>query len=249
MGYWPVVLNVLKNSDVIVLIADARVPEMTRNKEIIKKAESLEKKIIIVFNKIDLIEEEDIRALKEKYKDAFFISGKEKKTVEQLKKFLIDLSEENRRMSLRVGIVGYPNVGKSTLINMLTPEAKFKVSKISGTTKKTQWIRLGRLRIMDSPGVIPSEDSAVVVGITSSKDPNKMKNPEKIAIRIIEFLNKKNKEILKNFYNISAKKDYDLFLEIGKKKGYLLKGGEVDERRTAIKIIDDWQSGKISMRL
>jgi ribosome biogenesis GTPase A len=249
MGYWPIVLNVLKNSDVIILIADARVPEMTRNKEIIKKAETLEKKVILVFNKIDLVDEKDLQEVKEKYKEAFYISGKDEKSVEELKKFLIDLSEESRKMSLRVGVVGYPNVGKSTLINMLIPDAKLKISKISGTTKKTHWIRLGRLRIMDSPGVIPAEDSAVAVGITSSKDPNKMKHPEKTAIKIIEFLNKKNKKILQNLYDTSGKNDYDLFLKIGQKKGLLLKGGEIDERRTAIKIIDDWQSGKISMKL
>ena len=247
MGYWPVVLNILKNSDVVILLADARVPEITKNKEILKKAEILKKKLILVFSKTDLIGKNDILELKKNNPGSLLISGKNKKSVDGLKHYLERLAEENYRTSLRVGIVGYPNVGKSTLINMLVPGANVKVSKVSGTTKKTEWIRLGRLRIMDSPGVIPSGDSSEVVGIASAKDPHKMKNPERVAMRIIAFLNKKNKKILEKFYNIESTDDYDTFLKIGKKKGFFLKGGEIDEFRTAIRIVDDWQGGKIKL--
>ncbi|MFA4960522.1 MAG: GTPase [Candidatus Pacearchaeota archaeon] len=248
MGYWPIVLNVLKNSDVIVLIADARVPEMTRNREIIRKATIMNKKVVLVFNKIDLVCDEEIALLKKKYPESFFVTNKNKKSVTKLRDYLEELAEKNSRVSLRVGIVGYPNVGKSTIINMIIPEAKLKVSNISGTTKKTEWIRFGRLRFMDSPGVIPVEDSADVVGIVSAKDPNKMKNPEKVADKIIGFLNNKNRKILENFYGAKADNNYDFMREIGKKKKFLLRGGEIDERRTAIKIIEDWQNGKISLR-
>jgi hypothetical protein len=248
MGFWKVVLNVLKNSDVIILIADARIPEMTKNREIVKKSDLMNKKIIIVFNKIDLLSKKDIENLEKKYPDSFLVSKKDRESIDKLKKYLNKLSEKNLRKSLRVGIVGYPNVGKSTLINLLVPNAKLKVSDISGTTKKTQWIRSGFLRIIDSPGVIPAGDSAETLGLVSGKDAHKIKNPEKTALRIINFLNKKNKKILEKFYNTSAENDYDLFLKIGKKRGYLLKKGEIDEHRTAIKIIEDWQKGKISLK-
>ncbi len=248
MGFWPVVLNVLKNSDIIILIADARLPEITKNCEIVRKVNLMNKKVILVFNKIDLLAKKDLENLKKKYPSNFFVSVKNKK-IGRLKKYLNELAEKNSRKSLRVGIVGYPNVGKSTLINLLISYAKLKVSDVPGTTKKTQWIRSGRLRIIDSPGVIPVRDSAEIVGLVSGKDPRKIKNPEKTALKIINFLNKKDKKILEKFYDVNAKSDYDLFLRIGKKKGYLLKGREIDENRTAIKILEDWHKGKISLKI
>jgi len=101
---------------------------------------------------------------------------------------------------------------------------------------------------MDSPGVIPFGDKKVQVGMSSAKDPHKIKNPEKVAMRIVEYLDKKDSGVLGKFYGVGKSYGYDRFLEIGKKKGYLVKGGEVDENRTAVKIIEDWQKGKISLK-
>lgn len=249
MGFWPVVLNVLRNSDIVLLLVDARMPEITRNSEIIEKVGKMKKRLVIVFNKSDLINNKDINKLKKQYPNAYFISGTKRTGVKQLKNYLTNLSENWNRPSLRIGLVGYPNVGKSTLINLLAPKARAKVSKVSGTTKKTLWIRTEKLRIMDSPGVIPFGDRKIQIGMSSSKDPHKIKNPEKVAIRIIEFLEEKGKETIERFYKVKKQKtSYKLFLEIGEKMKYLIKGGEIDENRTAIKIISDWQRGKINLR-
>lgn len=250
MGFWPVVLNVLKNSDVVLLVLDARMPEITRNQEIISKVEVMRgKRLFFVFNKCDLISKKELEKLKTEYKDSFFVSGKNKEGINSLRDYLVNLSENwSGRKSLRVGFVGYPNVGKSSLINLIAPEAQAKVSSVSGTTRKTQWVRIGRIRIMDSPGVIPYGDKNIQVGMVAAKDPHKIKDPEKVAINVIEYLRKKG-NILERFYGVSSQEsDYDLFLEIGKKKGFLLKGGEIDEHRTAITVIEDWQKGKISLK-
>jgi len=92
--------------------------------------------------------------------------------------------------------------------------------------------------------VIPFGDSKVQMGMTAAKDPHKIRNPEKVAIRIIEFLIKKGVKI----YGVGGDDAYEVFEEIGRKKGYLVKGGEVDENRIAIKVIDDWQRGKINLK-
>jgi len=250
MGYWGVVNNCIKNADLILLILDARVPHETRNKEVEKKAMQQEKEIMFVFNKSDLISQKEIENLRKIYKNSFFVSAIHKKSVRKLRKFL-DEKSKGFKQALRVGIIGYPNVGKSSLFNLLVPEAKAKVSSVSGTTKETEWIRSKHLRFMDSPGVIPRSDSKVQIGITASKDPHKIKVPEKVAFKIIMIIRRTSEEILKKQYNISYEKedsDYDLFLKIGKEKKLLIKGGEIDEHRTAIKIIDDWQKGKISLK-
>lgn len=249
MGFWPVVLNVLRNSDVVLLIADARIPEITQNSEIINKVSKTKtKKLIIIFNKSDLIKQKDIKDLKKEYPGAFFVSATKRTGTKNLKTTLENMAENWHRPSLRIGIVGYPNVGKSTLLNILVPGAKAKISPMSGTTKKTYWFRSGKLRIIDSPGVIPSEDKKVQIGITASKDPHKIKNPEKVAIKIIEFLIKQNKNILERMYKVSGENSYEIFENIARKRGFLVKGGEIDENRTSIKIIDDWQKGKITLK-
>ncbi|MBT3643039.1 GTPase RsgA [archaeon] len=251
MGYWPIVLNVLRNSDVVLLLVDARMPELSQNSEIVSKVESMkEKRLIVVFNKCDLISKTELKKLEKEYPNAYFVSSTKKKNVEKLKRHLVNLSENFDRFSLRVGLVGYPNVGKSSLINLLAPTAKAKVSSVSGTTKKTQWVRDKKLRIMDSPGIIPFGDSKTKLGMTASKDPHKIKNPENIAIKIINYLRTKESKALLNFYsvgNLKSEDDYEIFEAIARKKGYLIKGGEVDEHRTAIQIIDDWQKGKIKL--
>ena len=247
MGFWPVVLNVIRNSDVILIIVDARIPEVTSNSEIIRIAKEKNKRLVPVFNKSDLLSQAEISKLKKQYPNSYFISAKKRTGVKDLKAMLENLAENWSRSSLRIGVVGYPNTGKSTLINLLAPSAKAKVSSVSGTTKKTQWVRIGKLRIMDSPGVIPFKDEKVQVGLTASKDPHKIRNPEKIAIKIIEMLTQRNTNILEKKYNASGKTPYEIFESIGNRLNYLIKGGEIDENRTAIKIIDDWQKGKIKI--
>lgn len=249
MGFWPVVLNVIRNSDVILLLVDARMPEISRNTEILEKVkQNPKKRLILIFNKTDLISRKELEKLKKEHQGAFFISADKKIGVNKLKETLENMADNWSRSSLRIGIVGYPNIGKSTLINLLAPGAKAKVSPVSGTTKKTQWIRIGKLRIMDSPGVIPFADKKIQIGMTAAKDPHKIRNPEKVAMRTIEYIMKKSPSVLERFYKIETGTPYETFENIARKKGYLIKGGEIDENRTAIKIIEDWQKGKISLK-
>jgi ribosome biogenesis GTPase A len=246
MGYWGVVVNNLKNADIILLVLDARIPEDTKNSEIEKRAEILKTRLVYVFNKIDLVNKKTTQELKQKHPNAFFTNSNKKQTLTPLKKFLNKLAE-GRQKALRVAILGYPNVGKSSILNNLTA-AREKISSVSGTTKKTKWIRVGNLRYMDTPGVIPRKDSKTKVALTSSKDIYKTEEPEKIAFRLITKLRKTN--ALQEKYKIAFDKEdseYDIFLKIGEKKKYLIKGGQVDEDKTARVIVSDWQKGRIKV--
>ena len=245
------VLNVLRNSDVVLLVVDARMPSIAANSEIVGKVEGAGKRLVYVFNKCDLISDKDISKLKKDYANGFFVSSLKRTGIKVLREALVNMSENWERDSLRLGIVGYPNAGKSSLINALVPQARLKVKSVSGTTKKTEWLRMGRLRIMDSPGVIPSGDDKIKIGLTASKDPHKIRNPEKVAFKIVEFIMRKRVDVLERFYGVEVSEGesvYDVFLGIGKKKGFLLKGGVVDENRCAIRIIDDWQRGRIGLK-
>lgn len=247
MGYWGVVNNCLKNADLILQIVDARIPKDSINTEVLRKANLMNKKVVFVFNKTDLIDEEHLAKLKEKYSESFFVSATKKNTLSPLIKYLNSQADSEKK-SLRVALIGYPNVGKSSILNILAPNANAKVSSVSGTTKETQWIRVGNLRFMDTPGVISKFDNKVKVGLTASKDVHKLRNPDKVAYEILKVLRKQNTESLKKFYKIDfseKESDYDVLLKVGKSLNYLSKGGEIDENRTVTKIIDDWQKGKI----
>lgn len=239
------VLNVLRNADVVLMVVDARVPSVSRNSEIMRKCEKMGKELVIVFNKIDLVSGKILDELRGEYGGAFFVSATKKKGIGKLKIHLEELAERGERTSLRVGIVGYPNAGKSALINAMTG-AELKVKDVSGTTKKTAWIRMGNVRIMDSPGVIPAGDDKVALGLTASKDPHKMKNVESVAMSLLRM--DRVGENVRRFYGVDVDlEDFELFEEIGRRKGFLLRGGVVDENRTAVRIVEDWQKGRVKV--
>jgi len=248
MGFWTIVNKVIGESDIVVFVLDARMPEMSWNDEIDRIITRKKKILVVVFNKIDLISAEELNRLKIKHKGAFFVSGINNIGLKDLKTGLLI---QGKRMGLflpRIGVVGYPNVGKSAIINALAHRSRAKVSAKSGTTRGVQYIKVGDLKILDSPGVVPYEDKEVKLGLLAAKNPEKLRNPEKVAVNVISLFLEQNVEALEKFYNIKVSEDpYDIFTDIGKKRGFLAKGGVVDERRTAITIVRDWQRGKIKL--
>ena len=99
---------------------------------------------------------------------------------------------------------------------------------------------------MDSPGVIPFGDEKIRIGMTVAKDPHKIRNPEKVAFFLLGG-NEKVVRAIKKFYGVDVEGAEEMFEAIGRKRGYLIKGGLVDENRTAIRIIEDWQRGRIRL--
>ena len=249
MGFWPLTKQVVRSSDIILLICDVRMPELSRNIELEKIATFYGRRIILIFNKIDIVSQKYLSFVKSKYREAFFVSGTRNIGVNELKKYLLIMTKKMKLKEPKIGVVGYPNVGKSAIINALAKRARTKVSKHAGTTKGIQWIRVGVLLIFDSPGVIPFEDDALTLGVFGAKNSENIKNVERVAFEIIKIFINYDKKIFEDLYNIFVDIDnyWNIFEEIGKKKGFLLSGGRVDERRAALLIIKDWQSGNLRL--
>jgi ribosome biogenesis GTPase A len=150
---------------------------------------------------------------------------------------------------IRVGVVGYPNTGKSSIINALTGRSAAKTSPIAGLTRGVQLIKSrGNLMFLDTPGVMPlGEKDETEQALISAIDPNKLENPDMAAMEIIQLFLDNNRKGLEKFYGVKIEKEdtLEILLEIGKKKNFLWKGGKIDERRTALTIIRDWQSGNL----
>ncbi len=249
MGFWPVTKRVVKDSDIVLLILDVRMPESSRNKELERIVEFHGKRLIYVFNKIDAVSFKYLSSIKDKYPFAYFVSGTKNIGINNLKKNLLIMAKRDRIKDPRIGVVGYPNVGKSAIINALAKRARAKVAAHAGTTKGIQWIRAGGLMVLDSPGVVPFEDNELMLGIMGAKNIEKIENVERVAYEIIRMLIEYDKKTLENCYDIKIEQqDYGSILEeIGRKKGFLLKGGVVDERRAALTIVRDWCEGRLRL--
>ena len=258
-GKYPeLILKIIRDSDIILEVLDARFIEETRNPEIeeqIKKypkeGHKQNKKLIYVLNKSDLLLDQ-----KENKINLFpniFVSCKERKSIRKLRDLIKILSKKIKKNfgeKIIVGIIGYPNTGKSSLINLLIGKSSAGVGSEAGFTKGIQKLRLDEnILILDSPGVIPEKqyshtekEKISKQTIAGGRSYSQVKEPEIVVAKLIGAYPK----ILEKFYNISANGDSEILIEeLGRKKGFLKKGGLVDGDRTAKFILRDWQTGEI----
>lgn len=254
-NFWKIVEDIVNRSDYVIEVIDARMIELTRNKRLEKMVERTGKKLIIVANKSEFVSEEIIKKYRKKFKDIpfFFVSTKERKGIFRFKKKLFEMIEKKTTsFMIDIGVVGYPNTGKSSLINALCGKRKLRIGSKPGRTVGYQWIRLGNnIRFIDSPGVIPvSDEDEVNQLLMNVLDPANADNIEDAAKEIVRMFLKNNRKALEKLYNIdtSGKGFIKIVKEIGKVKKMLAKGGIIDERRVYLKIIDDWQKGKLLMK-
>lgn len=250
--YPDIVLKLIDTSDVIIQVLDARFPEDTRNREIEELILSKGKRLIFVLNKSDLVDKSKVVVPKD-MKPFVFVSTKKREGSKILRGIIQrEVRYRNEKFNrAQVGIIGYPNTGKSSLINFLIGRASAKTAYGAGFTKGLQKLRLSaKVLLMDTPGVIPHEKYShtdplkishhVLVG---ARNYDKVKNPEFIVSELM----KTHGELLEKYYKIEFKEDVEILLEdLGKQRNFLSKGGKVDEDRTARSILRDWQEGVIS---
>lgn len=257
--YPDIISEIIRISDVILEVLDARFPQETRNMAIEEEIERLGKKIIYVINKCDMVDlpkkKEELKALK--LYPYVLVSCRSRIGANELREKIkieasrIDLPHDEMKR-VQVGIIGYPNTGKSSLINFLTGRNSARVGAEAGFTKGMQKVKLtSDILILDTPGVIPGTDySSNVQGAlnkhakVNARDYSKVKNPD----LVIGELMKDYSEQIEKFYGIDAGGNPDaLIVEYGQKKNLLKQKGEIDEDRAARLILKDWQEGKIKI--
>ncbi|MBM3230448.1 hypothetical protein FJZ22_02205 [Candidatus Pacearchaeota archaeon] len=249
MGYWPVVFDMIRDVDIIVVVGDARMPDLSINQEVITHARNYGKQIVVVYTKRDLIGKERLRSLQTHYPEAIFVAGVKNEGVSALRRALQILGKRMKLDEAKVGVVGYPNIGKSALINALARGRRALVANQPGTTRGVQWIKAGGLCILDSPGVIPMVDKNRKLALLGSKSPDMLPAPEKHAFDILTMFLVKCPDRLQAYYKLDhlETEPYDLLLQIGEVRKFMKKGGVVDEERTARTIIREWQIGKLQL--
>lgn len=239
--------QVLKDANVILEVVDARIPLETRNSVIEQLAREKNKELIIVLNKIDLVPDNFLKKAKDniekEYKTVLF-SAIKKRGVEQLMNILRDIVQEKK--IIKVGILGYPNVGKSSLINALKKRKIATTSPKPGMTKGKQLIKLDeRIFLIDTPGIITLE-LPEDLALKGSWIPDKLEDPVEVALKFIKKLIEKSPKSLENLYKVKVSHyPVETLENIGNKLNFKTKGGDIDYDRTAKKILWDWLKGNL----
>jgi ribosome biogenesis GTPase A len=250
-----IINNLIYQADIILEVLDARFIERTRHPVIEKKIRSMHKRIIYVLNKADLVNTHEIDETLElaKLNPHVFFSSKEKKGVVVLRNLIKKEAKKVDKDAVNVGILGYPNTGKSSLINSLILKASARVSPLAGYTKTIQKIRLARgIYLIDAPGILNPEEGTPINRETSVKfsqigaiDWNKIRDPE----MVVDSLMKEYPQVLQKHYALDAQNDSEVLIEeLGRKLNYLKRGNQVDEIRTSKQVLRDWQEGKIRIK-
>ena len=236
---WLAFKRVIKQCDVVLQVVDARNVRGTLNWSL----KNYLSKMIVVVTKSDLMKGDAFAHLPSTLRGYRWVvvSGK---TGDGIQMLLAEIRRASQRRPIRVGVVGYPNVGKSSLMNRLAGRRATKVSPVPGQTTNVQWVTLGDIMLYDTPGVVPKTEKGVSLVLKSAVPAQKIPSPEPIAIEIIA----RNMKSVAEHYDVKLSKEDDaekLLEKIAKRRGKLLKGGELDVEGMSRLVINDYQRGRL----
>ena len=249
--------------DLVTEIVDARIPMSSSNPEL--KEMIGNKPRIVLLNKCDVADEKATAKWVEYYKKNGMYaipvdcrSGKGLNAylplVREVLKDKIQRNTEKGMVGkpLRVMVVGIPNTGKSSFINKMAGRNRAKVADKPGVTRSNSWFAVGNgVELLDTPGVLwpKFEDKAVgdkLAFIGSVKD--EILDSEMLAMRLINVLKNGYCDRITERFKITGfedKEDYEILEMIGRKRGMLISGGEIDTERASIMLLDEYRGGKL----
>ncbi len=248
--------------DCFVYVLDARCPMSCINPEFLKVVK--DKPIIFVLNKADLVEQSDIKA----FKDYFLslghecvslnatVSGNSKIIVSTMRKIFAERLMKNKQNQVtfmtRAMVIGIPNSGKSTIVNNLCNKGRAITGNKAGVTRSKQWIKVGAdIEFMDTPGVLlpnfEDEEKAYNLAFVGSVKDDVL-NIVDVSARLIGRLRSLNNQILNTKYGVNFDEntlDVEVLEKVGKKRGCLIKGGEIDMERASKLLLTEFRAGKL----
>ena len=249
----------LSRVDVVVELCDARIPRASRNPDLADMIKN--KRHLLVLGKADLADERETRAWLGYFRvqgiDCMSfdsIRGKAKDIIARIEKASADavaqMAAKGVKKTVRVMIVGVPNVGKSTFTNRINGASIARTGDRPGVTKAKQWLSVQKgVDMLDTPGTLwpklDDQNAAMHLAfIGSIKDD--VLDINEVAINLIDFLKTNKSGALTERYKISSEnaENIQIFEKIAVKRGFVLRGGDYDYERTARAIIDDFRKQK-----
>ena len=267
------IIEDLKLIDLVVEIVDARIPISSQNPDI--KENITDKRKIIVLNKSDLADENETKKWVKHFErqniPAVITDSNSGKGINEVVSAIKKISKEDEEKykskgrvgkSVRVLVLGIPNVGKSSFINRISRKSSAQVGNRPGVTRQKQWIRLSEgIELMDTPGVLwpkfQTEKIALNLAYTGTIKDDIIEKVE-VAFQLLKYLlaeyedkilerYKLNKDEVENILNQNLEENdkiYEVMQLIAKKRGAILSGGKIDDEKVSSIILDDFRSGK-----
>ena len=254
----------LKLVDVVTEVIDARIPVSSRNPELDSLTAS--KPRLIVLNKADMADPDATRRWMAYFRaQGFAAMTADCKTGAGMQKYvplLRELLKDKLAAKIEKGIknplvrsmvVGIPNVGKSSFINRLTAGGKAKVEDRPGVTRNNQWFTVdGGVQLLDTPGVLwpKFEDVEVARHLAfTGAIKDQILDIEEMACLLLDTLRVGYPQLLTERYKLKegdlTEDSWELLQAVGRKRGMLVRGGEIDTERAAIMLLDEYRSAKI----
>lgn len=264
----------LKLIDVVIELIDSRIPISSRNPDI-NRLTSNKKKVILLNKADLSDESQNnmwLNKLKQEGNKVAIVDCNSGKGVENSIKLVQELMKEELEVyaskgrvgrKIRVMVLGIPNVGKSSYINRIAKNNRLEVGNRPGVTRKKQWIRVNEnIELLDTPGVLwpKFEDEKVALNLAfTGTIKDDVLDKVEIAYQLLKFMLENYREKIIERYGFSNEwiekvlsqdqpenfNIYEIMLEIGKKRGAIVSGGNVDEEKTARIILEDFRSGKM----
>lgn len=252
--------------DAVTELLDARIPLSSRNPELDELTGK--KPRIVLLNKCDVaddrITKQWIEYFKSKGQYAIAVDCRSGKGLNQyhalVRQVLSDKIKQNEERgmpgkALRIMVVGIPNTGKSSFINRMAGKNRAKVADKPGVTRSNQWFAIGNgIELLDTPGVLWPKFDDPEVGdklafIGSVKD--EIMDSETMAVRLIQALVDGHEDKLtgryklKNIDDVHSVMPWEILEEIGRERGMLIRGGEVNLERASVMLLDEYRGGKM----
>lgn len=255
----------LKLVDAVAEIIDARIPVSSRNPDLDSIIQN--KPRVVLMNKCDMADPSSTQKWINYFKNNGIVAIPiDCKTGRGINKFVSSVNEvlkekiEKQKAkgllnpTVRVMIVGIPNVGKSTFINRISKNRKAKAEDKPGVTRGNQWFTINKgFEVLDTPGVLWPKFEDKIVGerlAFTGAVKDQIMDTELLAMRLLDFLKVEKNPIFVERFKLQDEpieniESYELLELIGRKRGMLISGGEIDTERAAIMLLDEYRSAKL----
>ena len=268
------IIENLKLIDVVIELLDSRIPISSRNPDIAEITKN-KKKIIVLNKIDLADEKQNnlwVQYFKQRGQVAILTDSNQGKGMDLVIKAIENIMDEEIKAQsekgrigkkIRVMILGIPNVGKSSFINRIVKSNRLEVGNKPGVTKRKQWISINeKIDLLDTPGVLwpkfENKEVALNLAFTGTIKDDVLEQTE-VAYELLKFLLYNYRRNIIERYNMTEEhieeilnqeqpenfNIYEIMLEIGKKRGAIISGGNIDEEKTAKIILDDFRKGKL----
>lgn len=256
-------LENLKNIDLVCELVDARIPQVSRNPDMDEIAG--DKPRMILLNRVDLADPEQTRRWAAWYREQGYSvletdsqhgTGTARFGAVARERLADKIAVWNEKgqtgRSVRVMVVGIPNVGKSTFINRVLGRKSAKAADKPGVTRGAQWFRVqGGIDLLDTPGILwpkfDDERVGILLAVTGAVKDDIL-DTETLACKLFEILARRAPQAIIERYKVTIPEQsdflgYDLLQQAGRKRGFLISGGEIDTERMARILLDEFRGG------